>query len=351
MDIIARWKALATREMIMPRKDRNSSIDLHSLPAAKLTFIEPMLAKLTNHLPETSEWFYEIKLDGYRALAVKRAGRVTLYSRRGNKLNARFPAIAKAFDFLPDKTAVDGEVVALDDHGRPSFSTLQNSLTRGAALYFYAFDLVACESKDVRRLPLNSRRELLTQLVAKATEPIRMSASFADSPQRLITAVKKSGLEGIVAKRANSFYESGERTGAWVKYKTNRGQELVVGGYKPGTNGFEYLLVGYYEGRDLIFVAKVKNGFTTTLRRKVAERFRGLETVRCPFANLPELKNARRGEALTAEVMQQMRWLKPKLVAQIEFTEWTKANHLRHSKFVALRDDKKPREVHREASL
>ena len=334
--------------MNLRRNNRNRSIDLRSLPTAKLTFVEPMLAKLTNHLPATDGWLYEIKLDGYRALAIKSAGRVTLYSRRGNKLNAQFPTIARGFDFLPDKTAIDGEVVALDDQGRPSFSTLQNSLTRPGPLYFYAFDVVACETKDVRRLTLNDRRELLKLLFEKATEPVKLSPAFADSPERLIAAVKKSGLEGIVAKRANSIYEAGERSGAWLKYKTNRGQELVIGGYKPGANGFEHLLVGYYEGRDLMFVAKIKNGFTAALRRKVAEAFRGLETSRCPFANLPEPKNARRGEALTAEVMQGMRWLRPKLVAQIEFTEWTKANHLRHSKFVALRDDQKPGDVHRE---
>ena len=350
MDTVARTKALAAYEMIMRRRNRHSSISLRSLPPAKLTFIEPMLAKLTNHPPDAAGWFYEIKLDGYRALAIKNDNRVTLYSRRGNTLNARFPTIARTFDFLPEGTAVDGEVVALDENGQPSFSTLQNSLTRGGALYFYAFDVVAYEGKDVRRLPLSTRRELLEGIFQMAQEPLRMSAAFADSPRRLIAAVKKSGLEGIVAKRANSLYESGERSGAWLKYKTNKGQELVIGGYKPGSNRFESLLVGYYEGEELIFVAKIKNGFTLTLRRKVAERFRGLETNRCPFANLPEPKNARRGEALTTEVMREMRWLKPKLVAQIEFTEWTKANHLRHSKFIALRDDKKPREVHREAN-
>lgn len=334
--------------MIMRRKARNRSIDLGSLPPAKLTFVEPMLAKLTNHPPETKDWFYEIKLDGYRALAIKKDSRVTLYSRRGNRLNARFSTIARMFDFLPDDTAVDGELVALDENGQPSFSTLQNSSTRGGALNFYAFDVVAYEGKDVRRLPLSARRKLLEGVFEMAKGPIRMSAVFPDSPQRLIAAVKKSGLEGIVAKRANSVYESGERTGAWLKYKTNKGQELVIGGYKPGPNAFEYLLVGYYEAKNLIFVAKIKNGFTPALRRKVAEQFRGLETDRCPFANLPEPKNARRGEALTVEAMRKMRWLKPKLVAQIEFTEWTKANHLRHSKFIALRDDKKPREVHRE---
>ena len=309
---------------------------------------EPMLAKLTNQLPTTGDWIYEIKLDGYRALAVKDKGRLTLYSRRGNRLNRRFPAIARALEVVADGTTVDGEVVALDDRGRPSFSALQNSLNRGAPIYFYAFDSLALEGKNTERLPVIERRDLLQTVLRKAKDPLRLSASFKESPRRLIAAVRKAGLEGIVAKRSQSPYEPGERSGAWLKYKTNRGQELVIGGYKPGSNGLEYLLVGYYEGKDLIFVAKIKNDFTPALRRRIAAHFRGLETPNCPFANLPEPKNARRGEALTLEVMQEMHWLKPKLVAQIEFTEWTNANHLRHSKFVGLRDDKDPRAVVRE---
>jgi len=162
------------------------------------------------------------------------------------------------------------------------------------------------------------------------------------------TAAKKTGLEGVIAKRVDSRYESGERSGAWVKYKTNQGQELVIGGYKPAPNGFDYLLVGYYDGKDLIFIAKIRNGFTSVSRREVARNFPRLQTSQCPFANLPEPASARRGEAITADVMPKIKWLRPKLVAQIEFTEWTKGNHLRHSRFIALRDDKDARTVRKE---
>jgi ATP-dependent DNA ligase len=180
-------------------------------------------------------------------------------------------------------------------------------------------------------------------------DPVRLSAVFTSSPNALIAATRKAGLEGVIAKRAESRYESGERSGAWVKYKTNKGQELVIGGYKPGSNGFDYLLVGYYEGKSLIFIAKIRNGFTPALRREIAAKFGPLKTSQCPFANLPEPASARRGEAITAEVMKQIQWLRPKLVAQIEFTEWTEGNHLRHSRFVALRDDKTAREVRKES--
>lgn len=322
---------------------------LPPLPAARLEFVEPMLAKLTNRLPEGENWIYEIKLDGYRALVIKRKGTVTVFSRRGNNLNHRFHTIARSFDFLPDNTMIDGEIVAIDKNGQPSFTALQNYKARIQPLYFYVFDVLAYRGKDLRKLPLKERRKLLEQDVLRnMREPVRLSSVFIAQAKDLIAAAKKEGLEGVVAKRIESTYESGERSGAWVKYKTDKGQEFVIGGYKPGTNGFEYLLAGYYEGKDLIFVAKVKNGFTPVLRRKVAERFKKLQTNVCPFANLPESRNARRGEPLTAEVMKQMRWLKPKLVAHMEYTEWTEANHLRHSRFVALRDDKPAHEVVRE---
>jgi bifunctional non-homologous end joining protein LigD len=300
-------------------------------------------------LPSGADWLYELKLDGYRTLVLKKRGVITLFSRRGNNLNLKFPTIARAFSFLPDDTMVDGELVVLDDLGKPSFSALQNSRFTPEALYFYVFDLIALGKKDVRRLPLVERRRLLEDYVLKRMrDPVRLSEILNASPKTLVAAARKAGLEGVVAKRRSSRYESGERSGAWVKFKTKQGQELVIGGYKPGTNGFEYLLVGYYEGKDLIFIAKIRNGFTPMLRRKVAQKFAGLRTSECPFANLPERANARRGEAITAEVMKKLQWLRPKLVAHIEFTDWTKGNHLRHSEFVALRDDKKPTEVGKE---
>lgn len=325
------------------------SVDLQQLPKARLDFIKPMLAKLVDRLPSGADWRYELKLDGYRALVMKKRGVITLFSRRGNNLNARFPTIARAFSFLANDTIVDGELVVLDEHGAPSFSALQHSRFTPDALYFYVFDLLAFQGKDLRKLSLTGRRGLLEGSVLKRMrDPVRLSAVFDASPSQLIAAVKKSRLEGVIAKRAGSRYESGERSGSWVKYKTNKGQELVIGGYKPGPNGFDYLLVGYYEGKNLIFIAKVRNGFTPALRGEVAQKFPSLRTSQCPFANLPEPANARRGEAITAEVMPKIQWLRPKLVAQIEFTEWTGGNHLRHSKFVALRNDKKATEVVKE---
>jgi bifunctional non-homologous end joining protein LigD len=324
-------------------------LDLDTLPQSPMKFIEPMQCQLVAALPEGAEWQYELKLDGYRTLAIKDAGSVKLLSRRNHALNDRFAAVAQGIKGIEDGVILDGEVVALDAQGRPSFNLLQNYKTKATPLIYYVFDLLAYRKRNLTGLPLRQRRELLNELLAAAGDPMRISAALNAPAADVIAAVKEQGLEGLVGKRLDSRYEPGDRRGAWVKYKVNQGQELVIGGYKPGgKDHFENLAVGYYEGDRLLFIAKIKNGFAPGMKEKIFKRFEGLGTKTCPFANLPEPKNARRGEALTAETMKKYCWLKPKLVAHIEFTDWTAANHLRHSKFVALRDDKNPREVFHE---
>jgi bifunctional non-homologous end joining protein LigD len=320
-------------------------LDLDRLPLSAMSFIEPMQCKLAASLPEGDGWDYEIKLDGYRALAIKNDAYIQLLSRRNNAMNDRFSGIAQAVGGLENGIILDGEIVALDEKGRPSFNLLQHASSKHP-VFFYAFDLLAYRKRDVRALALTQRRQLLDEVLGSAHDPVRVSAVLPANAKDLIHAVQEQGLEGLIAKRSNSKYETGERSGSWLKYKVNRGQELVIGGFKPGgKNFFENLAVGYYDRDRLIFIAKIKNGFTPAIKEELFERFKGLETKVCPFSNLPEPKNARRGEALTAEAMKKYRWLRPELVAQIEFTEWTTADHLRHSKFVALRDDKDARQV------
>lgn len=326
--------------------------DLPKLPKTRAKFIEPMLAKAVPELPENDgSWLYELKLDGYRGLAVKGKEKVELFSRNHNLLNGCFPKIAAALESLDPETVLDGEIVALDEQGRPSFNILQNYRSSAAQICYYAFDLPIYQGENLHPLPLEQRRDLLNDIVGNLPDPIRFSQGFAGSAQQLIEAARDLGMEGLLAKKRDSLYEAGERSGAWVKYRINKGQELVIGGYIPAAHYFDSLLVGYYRGNQLMFVAKIRNGFVPRLRREIFERFKGLETQDYPFANLPERKSARRGIALTAEAMKECRWLKPKLVAQIEFAEWTESDHLRHSKFVALRDDKSPRAVTREAAL
>ncbi|HZQ53348.1 MAG TPA: non-homologous end-joining DNA ligase [Bryobacteraceae bacterium] len=325
-------------------------LDLDRLPKSPMRFVQPMQSELAAKPPEGENWQYEVKLDGYRALAIKEKGRVELYSRRTNLLNDRFPDVAKALEALEDGVIVDGELVALDPEGRPSFSLLQHHKKSDAPpVVFYVFDLLAYRGRDVTSLPLRQRRELLAQVLANVSQPVRVSAVLTASVDDLIAAVRQKGFEGIVAKRSDSRYIPGDRSGHWVKYKINQGQELVIGGYKPSSkNHFESLAVGYYDEKRLIFAAKIKTGFTPAIKDELFSRFHKLETKTCPFANLPEPKDARWGKPLTAEEMKKYHWLRPKLVAQIEFTNWTSANNLRHAKFIALRDDKDPKEVVRE---
>jgi bifunctional non-homologous end joining protein LigD len=321
-----------------------------SMPAAELKFISPMLAKTAASLPEGLLWQYEIKLDGYRTLVVKKNLDVTLFSRRGNRLNGRFPRIASAFQGLQSGTILDGEVVALDEQGRPQFSELQKARAQ-QPLYFYAFDLLAYQGRDLRKLPLSVRRRLLEDALTGLSDPIRMSPTFEYSAAEIVSGAREQGLEGVVAKRSDSVYEAGMRSGAWVKYKTARGQEVVVGGYLPGRYVFDSLLVGYYDERRLLFLGKLKDGFTPASRLEVARKFEGLATDKCPFSNLPERKNAGRATPLTTQAMKECRWLKPILVAQVEFAEWTAVNHLRHSRFIGLRDDKRAEDVRKEISI
>jgi ATP-dependent DNA ligase len=164
----------------------------------------------------------------------------------------------------------------------------------------------------------------------------------------LIHSVKEQGFEGLVAKRRTSRYESGLRTGSWMKMRVNRGQEFVIGGYTRGTKTFDALVFGYYEGDRLIYVARTRNGFTPATRVKLFKKFKALEIDTCPFVNLPEERSGRWGQGLTKAKMAECQWLKPVLVGQFEFLEWTADNHLRHTRFVGLREDKNAKDVVRE---
>jgi len=203
---------------------------------------------------------------------------------------------------------------------------------------------------DLRNETLETRRTLLRKRVMpRLAEPFRFSETIQASAAELIAAVREQGLEGVIAKRLDSTYQPGKRSGAWVKMRVNRGQELVIGGYVPAPNDFDSIVVGYYEGQQLIYVARIRNGFTPASRAALFKHFSGLECQSCPFQNLPESGKGRWGEGFHADDMSKCRWLEPRLVAAIEFAEWTSANHLRHAKFIALRDDKNAKEVAREA--
>ena len=319
-----------------------------SLPKRKAEFIEPMECAPVTKLLDGLGWFYEIKLDGYRAIAVK-SGRVNLFSRRHKSFNSQYPHLVEALAELPDGTVVDGEVVALDDSGRPNFNLLAQFRSGASRIHYFIFDLLVCKGRDLTKLPLSERRALVNSLLKFRSPRIRIAEQFEVLASDMLAAVRQQQLEGVIAKRKDSFYEAGKRSGAWIKCRANRGQELVIGGYIPGLHGFDSLIVGYFKGKDLMYVARVRNGFVPASRRQVFEKIRHLVSPTMPFANLPDTHKSRWGDELTAEKMKKCVWLRPEAVVQVEFLEWTEGNRLRHSKFVALRDDKNPRTIVKEA--
>ena len=315
----------------------------------KAGFIEPMLLLKTEMLPdEPARWEYQLKFDGYRAIAFKTGSRVHLRSRNNKDFSGRYPAVVAGLSKLPNETVIDGEIVALGEDGRPSFNALQN-FAQDVPIIYYVFDVMVLAGRDVRAQPLDARRALLEEQVVPALdEPVLYSGELQASLRDLVHSVKVHGFEGLVAKRRDSRYESGLRSGAWMKMRINRGQEFVIGGYTVGTNTFDALIFGYYEGDRLVYAARTRNGFTPALRQQLFKTLRGLEMADCPFANLPEAKSGRWGAGLTQAKMKDCRWLKPVLVGQFEFLEWTGENHLRHTKFIGLREDKAARDVKRE---
>ena len=311
-----------------------------------------MQCKAVDHLPEGKDWVYELKFDGYRAIAIKQGTSVKLISRNAKPLNSRYPEVVDELKEIPlGSFVMDGEVVALDENGLPSFQLLQNlgPKSPNRQLSYFAFDILNLDGKKLRNVPLEKRKEILKNILPQQSL-IRYSASLETDPETLTREVRRLGMEGVIAKKRTSLYEAGQRSGSWVKFKINREQEFVIGGYRPsGISGdFELLIVGYFDGKKLNYAAKIKSGFTPHIKREICARMQKQITNKCPFANLPEGKGGRWGESLPKEEMEKCIWVKPKIVCQIQFVEWTEGNHLRHAKFVALRDDKKANEVVKE---
>jgi bifunctional non-homologous end joining protein LigD len=306
-----------------------------------------MMAVSAATLPAGPDWSYEVKWDGYRAQIVKRGPMVSLASRNLKDITRQFPGICEAAVRVRAKDAlIDGEIVALDADGRPSFQALHHASTEGLALVFYAFDLLHLDGRDLSRLPLDERRAALKKTLGRSG--LLSSDALPGTPAQIEAAVRDLQLEGVIAKRRRSRYEAGRRSDAWVKVKFARRQELVIGGFKPNGSNFDSIVVGYYEGGRLLSAGKVRAGFTPRSRATVFDRITPLLTRKCPFSNLPSRTSSHWGEGITGEEMTTLRWVKPATVAEVSFTEWTRGGSLRHAAFVALRDDKPARQVHRD---
>ena len=313
-------------------------------------FIEPMMARLVDVAPSRGEWIYEVKFDGFRALAIKHGRRVSLLSRNRKDFAGRFPEIVRSLSALPpSRVMLDGEIVALDEGGGPSFQLLQNPNEVSAPVVFYIFDLLREGARDLHGLPVVERRDRLKSLLKGVKDPLRFSATLEGTPSALLRKACSLGLEGLIAKRADSTYEAARRSGAWVKIKCTNQQEFVIGGYTTPRGTRQHLgavLVGYYEKKRLCFAGKVGSGFTVASCRDLYQQLAPLEQAEPPFGDL-EAKT-RSENALSRSELKRCHWVTPRLVCEVKFAAWTRDGRLRQPVFLGLRDDKPAAEVIRE---
>ncbi len=322
---------------------------------APAEFIPPMKALGVETVPTApaGEWLCEIKFDGYRAIVVLNARQATLWSRNHKPLD--YPEVMAPLEKLNCTNAVlDGEIVALDPQGRSNFQLLQGrDLGERPPLALYVFDLLHLDGESLLARPLEERRTQLGRLLRRARSPLLLSPQFSVDPGAFLAEARAKGLEGMILKQRGSLYESGARSGRWLKIKNLNEQEFVIGGFTPPRNSRVYfgsLLLGHYAGGKLLYAGKVGTGFNASLLRTVHARLTRLATPRCPFANLPLAHRSRFGQGMTPAVMRTVTWVKPSLVAQIKFAEWTNDGILRQPVFLGLRTDKPARAVRREAS-
>lgn len=322
--------------------------------AAKLPeFVEPMKARLVS-TPPRGDWFYEIKFDGWRALALKGGSQTRLLSRNEKDFGAKFPEVMESVAMIGAKDAiVDGEIVALDEKGRSSFQLLQayDIGEERPPIFFYVFDLLQLDGKDLTTLPIEERRAKLEHLVKKRLGVIRYSASLGNDAEGLLEQARKVGLEGLIGKKNGSAYHPGQRSADWIKLKLHREQEFVIGGYtepEGSRQHFGSLIIGVYQRKKLVCVGKVGTGFNAKLLRTLHREFKGIAQEECPFANLPMSKSGKWGQGITKAEMRFCHWVEPRMVCQVKFGEWTRDGRLRQPVFLGLREDKDAREVVRE---
>jgi bifunctional non-homologous end joining protein LigD len=305
----------------------------------------PMLATLAHVLPIGSDWLYEVKWDGYRAIVSVEAGEARLTSRNGNDFTERFAHVARVVPraVRTPNCVLDGEICALDEAGRASFSAMQTG--RATAWVLYVFDVLEVEREPVVDLPFVERRERLEKLLVPGDPVVRLSEAFEDG-EALLEAVTEQGLEGVIAKRRDSKYLSGRRSRDWVKVKARNDEEFVVAGYTRGrgrrSGRLGSLVLGEYQGDELEYVGNVGTGFDEDEIDRLVGLLRPLERKTSPFRRLPKMPRVRRDEIV---------WVEPRLVAQVEFVERTHEGHLRAPVYKALREDKEPEEVRRQEPI
>jgi bifunctional non-homologous end joining protein LigD len=314
-------------------------------PSGPRRAYKPMLATLEDeqHMPKGDDWEFEIKWDGYRIVATVAGGQAQLRTRKDQDYTERFANVAKelAKALKTPDAVLDGEVCALDEDGRPSFSAMQQGKP-GTPIVYYVFDLLEVDGEPLLDLPLSERRKRLRKLLDGRNRTVKFSEPFDDGPA-LLTAAKERRLEGIMGKRLDSRYLPGRRTRDWLKFKTHGEQELVIAGYTKGKGRREWsfgsLVLGAYDGDELRWVGNVGTGFDDDEIERLLKKLRPLERKDPPFPEPPKMPRVRKGEVV---------WVEPKLVAEVSFAEWTHDGRLRAPVYQGLRQDKDAREVHRE---
>jgi bifunctional non-homologous end joining protein LigD len=297
----------------------------------------PMLATAVDKPFSNKEWIYEIKWDGYRAMAAVNYGQVELYSRNNKSFNLKFPSVYEALKDIKASAVIDGEIVALDKDGKPSFQLLQNHKDEELNLVYYVFDILYLNGKDLKELPLVQRKEYLKALIeASKNNKISYSDHITEAGEEFFKAAEKQYLEGIMAKRSEGKYFSGKRTKEWLKIKTHKRQEAIICGYtepKGSRKHFGSLILGVYDDQGkLTFIGSSGGGFDQASLKSLKEKMDKLSTDTSPFSKRIKAKS-------------KVTWIKPKLICEVKFTEWTNEGQMRHPVFLGLREDKKPKEI------
>lgn len=323
------------------------TIDPKKIPGARKTrmpdFVPPQLATLEKEPPKGDQWLHELKFDGYRMVCHFSRGKSTFWSRNGKDWTDKFPNLASAVKELPvNNVILDGEVVVVDRKGRSSFQQLQQAWGKGASAFIYQlFDLIYLDGYSLVKTPLIERKKALAQLLEAVGSKgaLRYSDHIDGNGRSFFEQACKHDIEGIVSKLADSPYES-TRTKTWLKVKCNRRQEFVIAGYtdsKKGFPGFGSLVLGVYDKGKLIYAGRVGTGFSIKQRVELQKKLEQIAQSTMPFATAPKDPGVRKAH-----------WAKPKLVGEVEFTEWTNEGIIRHPSFQGLREDKKASDVVRE---
>ncbi|HEY6955776.1 MAG TPA: DNA ligase D [Flavisolibacter sp.] len=315
--------------------------------------VDPMLATLVTE-PVTEEgWVYEMKWDGFRALAYMKDGHIDICSRNNKSFNQKFYPLMKTLKDWNIEAVVDGEIVVVNENGVPSFSDLQlwRSEADGQLLY-YLFDILWMEGHSVMHLPLEERKKLLQSTLPADSSHLRFSEIVKDNGEQAFEMAKQIHLEGVMAKKSGSVYTVGKRTKDWLKVKTEKRQELVIGGYTHNEGSsklFSALLLGLIENGSFNFVTPVGTGFNREMQQQIVDKLRPYETGKCPFSTVPEYNKPSRFRPKPPKAT--VKWVKPRLVAEISYREETNSGAIRQPSFKGLREDKKPTEVVREVPV